>query len=118
MQVAPGRDPRNQLVGNVSLFQSLETIEFVNVLLRFNAFRPELMKEFDVHEPVRIPRSYPRAENRDYNIPFIEMSTELQVTLDYESKLDRSPENIGRLMADGEKQARVFLKERAGPSGA
>ena len=37
-------DRRNQLVGNVSLFQSLETIEFVNVLLRFNAFRPEFMK--------------------------------------------------------------------------
>ena len=43
------------------------------------------MKEVDVHEPVRIPRSYPRAENRGYNISFIEMSTELQVTLDYES---------------------------------
>ena len=52
------------------------------------------------------------SEDRDYYIPFIEMSQELQGTLDYESKLDRSPENIGALIADGEKQARVFLKER------
>ena len=67
---------------------------------------------FDVHEPIRIPRAHAGVEDREYYIPFIEMSKELQATLDYESKLDRSPENIGKLMADGERQARVFLKER------
>jgi NTE family protein len=46
------------------------------------------------------------------------MSPELQVTLDYESKLDRSPRNIRALMADGEKQARVFLKERGALAAA
>jgi NTE family protein len=40
------------------------------------------------------------------------MSRELQSKLDYESKLDRSPGNINALIADGEKQARAFLKER------
>jgi NTE family protein len=105
-------DRRNQLVGNVSLFQSLDSVAFINELFRLNAIRPEVMHHFDIHEPVRIPRSYPGAEDRDYYIPFIEMSADLQARLDYESKLDRSPENIGTLIADGEKQARVFLKER------
>jgi NTE family protein len=106
-------DRRNQLVGNVSLFQGLDSLAFINELLRGNALRPEFLKEFDVKEPIRIPRAYPGAEDRDYYLPFIEMSAELQAKLDYESKIDRSPENIGTLMADGEKQARVFLKERA-----
>ena len=105
-------DRRNQLVGNVSLFQSLDTVAFINELLRMKAFRPEILREFDVQHPVRIPRSYPGAEDRDYYIPFIEISRELQSKLDYESKLDRSPENINALIADGEKQAREFLKER------
>ena len=105
-------DRRNELVGNVSLFQSLDTVALINDLLRMDAFRPEFLRRFDVHDPVRIPRSYPGAEDREYYIPFIEMSRELQSKLDYESKLDRSPANIGTLMADGEKQARVFLKQR------
>jgi len=70
-------------------------------------------KDREPHEPVRIPRTYPGAEDRDYYIPFIEMSAGSQAKLDYESKLDRSPENIGTLIADGERQARMFLKERA-----
>ena len=98
---------------HVSLFQSLETVAFVNDLLVRDAFRPDFLRQFDIKDPIRIPRSHPGAEDRDYFIPFIEMSAELQARFDYESKLDRSPENIGLLMADGEKQARVFLKERA-----
>lgn len=105
-------DRRNELVGNVSLFQSLETVAMINELLRMDVFKPEYLRRLDVRHPVRIPRSSRGAEDRDYYIPFIEMSRELQAKLDYESKLDRSPENIGVLMADGEKQARVFLKQR------
>lgn len=105
-------DRRNELVGNVSLFQSLETVSMINELLRMDAFKPEFLSRLDVRHPVRIPRSSPGVEDRDYYIPFIEMSRELQSKLDYESKLDRSPANIGVLMADGEKQARVFLKQR------
>jgi NTE family protein len=67
---------------------------------------------------VRIPRAHPNAPDRGYYIPFIEMSAALQAKLDYESKLDRSPENIGMLMADGENQARAFLKERAARAGS
>jgi NTE family protein len=106
-------DRRNELVGNVSLFQSLDTVAMINELLRAHAFKPEFLRRFDVQHPVRIPRSYPGAEDRDYFIPFIEMSRELQSQLDYESKLDRSAQNINALIADGEKQARVFLEERS-----
>jgi NTE family protein len=41
------------------------------------------------------------------------MSAELQKSLDYESKLDRSASNIDRLIAEGEKCARAFLHDRA-----
>jgi NTE family protein len=42
----------------------------------------------------------------------IEMSAELANSLNYESKLDRSPANIQRLIADGEKQGKQFLEHR------
>ena len=41
------------------------------------------------------------------------MPDELQDLLDYEGKIDRGSENIGRLIAEGEKAAEVFLKARA-----
>ena len=37
----------------------------------------------------------------------------LQDTLDYEGKIDRGPDNINRLIAEGEKAATRFLEERA-----
>jgi NTE family protein len=47
------------------------------------------------------------------HIPCIEMSPEIQQTLDYESKIDRSAAHIERLVTEGEKCARVFLRDRA-----
>jgi NTE family protein len=41
------------------------------------------------------------------------MTDNLQETLDYESKIDRSAHNINRLIAEGERSARRFLAERA-----
>ena len=51
-------------------------------------------------------------ESRPYHIPFLEMSRELQVTLDYEGKLDRGSQNIRRLMLDGEQQGKAFIEGR------
>jgi NTE family protein len=42
----------------------------------------------------------------------IEMSEDLQNVLTYEDKLDRSPENINRLIEEGEKQGQRFLEAR------
>jgi NTE family protein len=41
------------------------------------------------------------------------MSRKVQQSLDYEGKIDRSPENIGLLIAHGRKKGREFLEERA-----
>jgi NTE family protein len=42
----------------------------------------------------------------------IEMSEDLAKSLNYESKLDRCPENIKRLIEDGENQGKRFLENR------
>jgi NTE family protein len=106
-------DRRNQLEGNISLFQQLRHLEMINDMLLQDAFTPDYLARFDIKAPIRIPRSFPTDPHRGYHIPCIEMPTELQNTLDFESKLDRSPSNIERLIAEGEKSVARFLQERA-----
>jgi len=106
-------DRRNQLEGNISLFQQLRHVEMLNDMLLSDAFRPEFLCQFDITAPVRIPKSFSASPDRPYHIPCIEMSSELQETLDYESKIDRSAAHIEHLVLDGEHCARTFLRERA-----
>ncbi len=54
---------------------------------------------------------------RPYHIPMIEMSEDLAQSLNYESKLDRSPEKIKQLIEDGEKQGKQFLETRLSQMG-
>ncbi len=61
---------------------------------------------------MRIPKSFATDVDKPYHIPCIEMPAELSATLDFESKIDRSAANIERLIAAGEKSARLFLEER------
>ena len=105
-------DRRNELVGNVSLFQQLDTLAWMNDLLLRGAFREEFLKDLDIRAPLKMPPSFLSSTVRDYHIPYLEMSASLQNTLDYESKLDRSPENLLPMIADGEKQAAAFLAGR------
>jgi NTE family protein len=105
-------DRRNELVGNISMFHQLEAIAFLNDLFLQDAFRPEFLERFAIKEPIRVPRGFPDAPPKPYDIPYIGFSKELADSVVYESKLDRSPANIARLMADGERQAREFLAER------
>jgi NTE family protein len=106
-------DRRNQLEGNISLFRQLRHIEMLNDMLLSHAFRPEFLDQFDIRMPVRIPKSFSASPDRPYYIPCIAMSDELQETLDYESKIDRSATHIGYLISEGEHCARAFLRERA-----
>jgi NTE family protein len=106
-------DRRNQLEGNISLFQQLRHLEMINDMLLGEAFRPDYLARFDMKAPIRIPRSFATDPHRGYHIPCIEIPAELQNTLDFESKLDRSAANIDRLIAEGEKSVRRFLQERA-----
>lgn len=105
-------DRRNELVGNMSLFQQLDTLASMNDLLLRGAFKAEFLKSLDIRAPIKIPQSHLGSTLREYHIPYIEMSASLQNTLDYESKLDRSPENLCPMIADGEKQAAAFLAAR------
>jgi NTE family protein len=105
-------DRRNELEGNVSLFQALDQIQFLNDLILRGAFKEEFLAEFDFTEPFKIPKSFPEDPDQPYHIPMIEMSEDLAKSLNYESKLDRCPENIHRLIADGEKQGKQFVEAR------
>ena len=64
----------------------------------------------------RETRAFEVSEDPDqpYHIPMIEMSVDLAQSLTYESKLDRSPESINRLILDGEKQGQKFIEARFG----
>ncbi len=107
-------DRRNELEGNMSLFQSLRQVEFLNDLLLQGAFREDYLAKFDIQAPIKIPKSFPEDPDKPYHIPMIEMSEALSSRLNYENKLDRCPENINRLIADGEKQGKLFIDARLG----
>jgi NTE family protein len=106
-------DRRNQLEGNVSLFQNLKWIELINDMMLMDAFKPEFLKNFDIPHPVRIPKAFPYEADKPYHIPWIEMSDEVQLTMDFEGKLDRSAKNLDRLIAHGEERGKAFIAERA-----
>ena len=105
-------DRRNELEGNISLFQSLANIERLNDLFLMGAFKEEFLQEVGISEPIKIPKSFAEEEDKPYYIPFIEMSDSLQKTLNYETKLDRSPQRINQLIEDGRNQAKKFLEIR------
>ncbi len=111
-------DRRNQLEGNVSVFQNLKWMELINDLILADAFKPDYLARFDITEPVRIPKAFASEPDKPYHIPCIEMSDEMQQSLDYEGKLDRSRENVETLIAHGEERGRMFLAERARRVGA
>lgn len=105
-------DRRNELEGNISLFQSLRTIERINDFILAGAFKEEFLARYHIKEPIKIPKSFAEKEDRSYYIPFIEMSNDLQKMLNYESKLDRNPKFINHLIEDGKQQAQKFLQTR------
>ena len=106
-------DRRNQMEGNISLFQQLDHLELINDMILRDAFRPEFLAQFDIKAPIRIPKSFSTDPDRPYYIPWIEMPEDVQETLDYQGKIDRSPQNINRLIELGEAAARTFITQRA-----
>ncbi len=75
------------------------------------------MSHFAIKEPIKIPKSFAEDPDLPYHIPMIEMSEDLAQSLNYESKLDRSPEKIKQLIEDGEKQGKQFLETRLSQMG-
>jgi NTE family protein len=111
---------RNQLEGNLSLFQSLSQIEFLNDLFIEDAYRSfiedgpakERWAKFGIIKEIKIPKVFADDADKSYHIPMIEMSAELLHSLSYEGKLDRNPVYIQELINDGLKQGELFLKSR------
>ena len=90
-------DRRNHLSGNLSLQHELQMIDLVNLLIQEGALTDQVRARFgvDLTDPIAVR--------------FIRMSEDLQKGLDYPSKLSRQPTFIDKLIADGERQANVFL---------
>jgi NTE family protein len=86
------------MIGNVSLLQSLEFVEMINLRLKEKALSEEILNRLGVskRDPIKVH--------------LIEMSKCLQDSLDYVSKLSREPSHIKRLIEDGEKQGLAFLE--------
>ena len=86
-------DRRNELSGNLSLYQEIRFMELINQWIEKGVFKEELMKKV---KPIQIR--------------WIKMSEEVTDRLDSTSKLERDAEFIRRLMDEGEKQAETFLE--------
>lgn len=96
-------DRRNELAGNLSLNQEIGFIETVNKWLALL----ELEKEEVISQSQLLAKL--KQQYKPITVKTIAMSPEISAELDLASKLDRSPSSIKRLIADGEKQAEVFL---------
>lgn len=97
-------DRRNELAGNIMLAVEMRVLEFINELIERGALKEEFLAEY----------LFTKTKLR-----IISMSEPLAESLDYASKLDRSPSNINTLIADGEARAEEFLRnpddEKFGP---
>jgi len=87
------RDRRNELSGNLSLNQELYFIDKINELIKGDKKGNKLA--VSTYHPIKVRR----------------LEMDMGVDLDSESKLDRSPSFIRALLARGEEQAEVFLRE-------
>ena len=97
-------DRRNQMEGNVSLMQSLDFVEFCNLLLREKGLT--LMSSRNTVSQDENPSTSDSSICRPNCSPLS----------DYVSKLSREPPHIHRLIEDGEKQGREFLESLASES--
>jgi NTE family protein len=97
-------DRRNELAGNIMLAVEMRVLEFINQLLERGALKAEFLAKY--------PLTYTK-------LRIIRMSEPLAESLDYASKLDRSPSHINTLINDGEARAAEFLNnpdaEQYGP---
>jgi NTE family protein len=96
-------DRRNELAGNLSLYQEIHFIEKINDLV-------DKLGEGESPEGKRL--RIPGEEGKEYR-PIEVRRIEMLKALDFASKLDRSPAFIRGLMAYGEERAEEFLRDRA-----
>ena len=63
-------DRRNELIGNVSLFQQVESLAILNELYLQGAFAPKYAQRFDLDGPVLIPKCFSDDEGSALSHPF------------------------------------------------
>lgn len=99
-------DRRNELAGNISLYQEVHFLQKMNHLVKKLGDQDVSPKERTLYVT-----GEEGEEDREYkyiDIRWIRMS----MPLDFASKLDRSPSFIRRLMKYGERRAEDFLEQR------
>jgi NTE family protein len=102
-------DRRNELAGNISLYQEIHFIQKMNHLVDKLGDQNLSLEDRRLYVPAKEGK-----EGRDYkhiDVRWIRMSR----SLDFASKLDRSPTFIRGMMNYGERQAEDFL-ERLDPA--
>ena len=105
-------DRRNELAGNISLYQEVHFLQKMNHLVKKLGDQDVSPKERTLYVT-----GEEGEEDREYkyiDIRWIRMS----MPLDFASKLDRRPSFIRRLMKYGERRAEDFLEQRPTVSSA
>jgi NTE family protein len=102
-------DRRNEMIGNVSVMSDLETLATFERIIARGGFREETWKEYGF----RLDKNGKLTWTK---IRFVHMSSEVQETLDYSSKLSRHPDHIHRLMEEGERQGKGLLADLSRPA--
>ncbi len=98
-------DRRNELAGNLSLYQETYSIKKINELV------DKLVEGDNKKDKIlRVPGKVNK-EDKEYQEDKEYKHIELTEDLDSESKLDRSPSFIQKMIACGEAQAEKFLEE-------
>ncbi len=96
-------DRRNELAGNVALHLEIASIEKINELV-------EELGEGENKEDKRLRLPGKGKEYRHIEVREITMSPEMYQSLDFATKIDRSPSLLRELMEHGEERAEEFLK--------
>lgn len=94
---------RTQMTSNISLLQDLEKISILSWNAKRGVFKDDYLDSVGFKH------------GKDMTIRFIKISEDVQSQLDYTSKLSRSPQLIDMLIADGQKQAAVFMESLSNP---
>jgi NTE family protein len=94
---------RTQMTSNISLVQDIEKIAMQWIMVNNGGVKPEYLEGMGFGHAQQL------------RIRFIKISEDIQRTLDYSSKLSRSPELIDSLITEGKAQAEQFLASLSEP---
>ncbi len=101
-KIADIADRRNELSGNIAMGQEIYAIEKINEMV-------DELGEGENKEDKRLRLPGSGKEYKHIEVRMVEMSTEMSQSLDFASKIDRSPSFIRKLMDHGEERVEESL---------